>query len=90
MLGGMHPRKLQFVVGTSLLGMTLVGSAGCKHPTVNTRPETEPPHVNPGPETVAPVEGEGEQPETPPPDEVEQPEPPPTIMTNEGPMHSLP
>lgn len=84
----MHPRKLQFVVGTSLLGVTLIGSAGCRQKFVNPGPETEPPHVNPGPEPVAPIEGEGEQPETPPTDEPEAPKP--EIMTNEGPMRSLP
>jgi hypothetical protein len=84
----MHPRKLQFVVGTGLLGMTLVGSTGCPKKTVNPGPEQ--PHVNPGPEPVAPVEGEGEQPETSPADTADTPEPAPEIMTNEGPQRSLP
>jgi hypothetical protein len=86
----MHPRKLQFVVGTGLLGVTLVGSGGCRQKFTNPGPTEPIEQVNPGPEPVAPIEGEGETPETPPPDEVETPEPAPEIMTNEGPQRSLP
>jgi hypothetical protein len=49
----MHPRVLNFAVGTSLLTASLV-TAGCsKNHTVNVKPPEEP-HVNEGPEPEAP------------------------------------
>lgn len=88
----MNPRRIQFIVGTSLVTASLAGpSLGCKpKQTVNTRPPDDV-HVNEGPQVepdVAPVETEGAAPDVEP--EIEAPaEPADPVYVNEGPQPLL-
>lgn len=72
------PRRLSFVVGTSLLGLSTSLSLGCKPPIVNEGPQ-EPPHVNegpqPDPEDDADAGSVDDEPEEAPPAEPEVEEP---------------
>jgi hypothetical protein len=70
------PRRLTFVVGTSLLTASLASGCHKSQPTVNPRPE--PPHVN----TVAPAESPADEATTDAPEtEPEQPDDGPNVNT---------
>jgi hypothetical protein len=61
------PRRLTFVVGTSLLTASI--ATGCKsQPTVN--PGPEPPHVNTAAPAEPPADATTEEPEEAPPTEI--------------------